>query len=354
MIRKVCKYAGFKCGLILENVDKKLIADFIKEFNFYYEFEDYDDKETECDAYIYVVDEAFDGTIESEEICIHSSHSENRKYLLDGSSYAKEDANIYANVKREENVIYYYISKLDVKVRADLEVRCIYISGSNGELYNMFSYVFETLLSISIEHSGGIQLHAACCQWKGKGYIITGHSGSGKTTLMFNMLKSGGVFHSNDRVAIFKENENYIAYSIPIPVNVPVSMMRTLKNWKELKLIKEVEENSKIRFLVKNLRLLFLNNRVKKVVISDILAVEHTDAHPTYRFISDKSDKKYLEVLSPFDENHPKWLPIFDYPNEKSVEEKLDVMRRKVRTIKLEGNELYKALEDSLGESNMR
>lgn len=345
MKKYVCKYAGFCCGIGVEEGWEYVFQRFMNEYSFYYEFEECLNME-ECDARIYIVRKAYEGAIESEEVCIHSSHSKNRKYLLNGEVYTQENASVYANIKKENDLLYYYIKKVDVKVLAKLKEKSVYISGDN--LYDMFSYVYETLLSINIEHNGGIQFHGACCTWNNKGYLITGKSGGGKTTLMFNILEKGGCFHSNDRVAIFKENDNYVAYSIPIPVNVPINMMRTLDKWKNTELVRTAEDNTKVRFLVKELSRMFGSKMIKKANVEDILVVNYSIDKPTYKCLSDKEIKDYVEVLSPHDENHPKWLPLFDYPSEEVVGRGLEMMKEKIKIRGLYGNDIFKALEESM------
>lgn len=345
MKKYTCKYAKFCCGIFIEEQYEMLFERFRNEFKFYYECREFFD-DIKCDASIYIVDDAYEGILETEKVCIHSSHSKNKKYLLNGDSYTQKDASLYANMKRDDKYIYYFMKETNTKIMADLVDRRIYISGN--DLYDIFVYVYETLLSINIEYNGGIQLHGACCTWNDKGYIITGKSGGGKTTLMFNLLNRGGCFHSNDRVAIFKEDNRYVAYSIPIPVNMPINMMRTLNGWKEHELVKRAEDNTKIRFLVRDFEILFNGNMVKRAEIENVLVVDFSSCVSSYEYINNKIISDYVEVLSPYDENHPKWLPIFDYPDEKKVKKELDKMNEKVKIIKLSGNDTFKALEEAL------
>lgn len=340
-----CAYAGFCCGINYEELYENIMSRFREEFAFYYQFAicKYDVK---CDADIFLVENAYEGIIESEEECIHSSHSKNKKYLLNGDSYVQKDASIYACKKTQNAVIYYYIKKTNTKILVDIKKRKVLISG--GDLYNILVYTYESLLSINIEHRGGIQLHGGCCIWNDKGYLITGKSGGGKTTLMFNMLKKGGRFHSNDRVAVFREKGKYIAYSIPIPVNIPINTMRSLSKWKNTDIVMNAEDDSKIRFLVKDLDLLLEGNRVVKAKIDGILVVNYSNENPSFSYIEEGKVSDYLEVLSPYDENHPKWLPIYDYPDAEKVEKELDRLRNSLKIIKLSGDDIFKAMEDML------
>lgn len=345
MLEKIlCSYAKFSCGIAYEPQFKDIVDRFIEEFSFYYQSSSRDLNTTDA-ATISLVEDAYDGVIDSEEECIHSSHSKNRKYLLNGDSYTQKDASLYACKRIQGNMLYYYIRKTKTKIVADLVKKTVRLSG--GDLYNTLVYVYETLLSISIEHNGGIQLHGACCTYNDKGYLITGHSGSGKTTLMFNLLKMGGCFHSNDRVAVFKDEDGYVAYSIPIPVNMPIKMMKTLDEWKDVDLVKNAENNSKIRFLVKDFDKLFEGNMVVKAKVNSILVVNYSDSEPTYEILRDGKISDYVEVLSPYDENHPKWLPIYDYPNIEEVDAALEVMKKSVDVVRLSGNDTLKALVEN-------
>lgn len=343
MEKILCTYARFSCGIVYEIQFKEIVDRFRETFSFYYKSCSCN-LDTTTDATISLVEDAYEGVIDSEETCIHSSHSKNRKYLLNGDSYTQKDASLYACKREEENLIYYYIRKTQTKIVVDLTQKIVKLSG--GDLYNTLVYVYETLLNINIEHNGGILLHSACCIYNDKGYLITGHSGGGKTTLMFNLLKKGGCFHSNDRVAVFKE-DGYVAYSIPIPVNMPINMMRTLDKWKNIELVKNAEDNSKIRFLVKDFDKLFKGNMVVKTKINSILVVNYSEGEPTYKVLRDGKISDYVEVLSPYDGNHPKWLPIYDFPNAEEVDAALEKMKESVDVISLSGNDILKALEET-------
>ena len=154
------------------------------------------------------------------------------------------------------------------------------------------------------------------------------------------------MFHSNDRVAVFNE-DGYVAYSIPIPVNMPINMMRTLDKWKDVELVKNAEDNSKIRFLVKDFDKLFEGNMVVKTKINSILVVNYSEGEPTYEVLRDGKISDYVEVLSPYDGNHPKWLPIYDFPNAEEVDAALEKMKESVDVISLSGNDILKALEET-------
>lgn len=341
-MKEYCSYAMFKCALNYDDEYSNVIGEFKKEFGFYYSF-DSKGLEKKEDVNIYIVSEAYEEEISSEEECIHSSHSRNKKYLLDGSAYTQNDASLYAQKRVERSKYYYYIASTNTKIFMDKNMKEVYISGN--DIYNTLSYVVETLISIYFEYYGAVQLHGACCTWNGKGYIITGKSGKGKTTLMFNMLKKGALFHSNDRVAIVKEGEDYYAYSIPIPVNMPINMMRTLDKWKENKIVKNAEDDTKIRFLVKEFDLLFEGKMIAKTKVDNILVVNYSKEQPDYEYISDSDISKYVEVLTPYDENHPKWLPIVPSVTNDVTELFLEKMMEKVKFVKLKGTDIWSAWE---------
>lgn len=334
----LCSYAKFICGIVIDEKYEGVIEEFSNEYLFYYDLKESRHME-ECDATIHLVENAFEGDIKSDEICIHSSHSKNKKYLLDGSFYMQKDASIFANIKKNGEKIYYYIEKSNIKIYVDLRKKEVFISGE--KIYGIFQYVFETLLSISIEHNHGIQIHAACCEWKGKGYIITGKSGGGKTTLLFNMIKEGAKFHSNDRVAIFKETEGYVAYSIPIPVNVPINTLRTLGDWKNEKVVKSAENDTKIRFLVKDLEKLFGDKRIVKTKIEEFIICNYDKNKSSEVEIISENIYDNLEILSPYDENHPKWLPIFDYPDVAKVKKEVEKMNDDIHFIRVTGKDIF-------------
>ncbi len=332
-----CGYAGFNCGIGAMKGKENIINHMAEEFGFYYEIETVDAIST-CDARIYIVNEAYEKDINGEMVCIHSSHSKNTKLLLDGSQWTQNDANIFAKMKKENNYIYYFIQKNNIKILVEMDNKTVYISGE--KLYFIFIYIYETLLSIYMEHSGGILFHAACCQWKRKGYLITGKSGAGKTTLMFNIIENGGVFHSNDRVAVFKDGGDIIAYSIPIPVNVPIKKMRELEAWKDRKIVKDAFDNTKVRFLVSELDQLF-PRKIVTTKIDEIIVADYSDRDPEYEVISSENLEDYLEVLTPFDENHPKWLPVLACPDDVTIKQRLRELKQKVKVCRISGRNTF-------------
>lgn len=334
----LCRYAKFSCGIGVVENRECIIKRFYNEFWFYYNLQGMDGIKY-CDAKVFIVEQAFDGIINDKEECIHSSHSKNKKILLNGDLYTQNDAKIYAFVKKEEEKIFYYLKKTKTKVMVNIRERAVYVSGE--DLYNTFVYVFESLLCIGIEHKGGILFHGACIQWNKKGYIITGKSGAGKTTFLFNALKCGGIFHSNDRVAVYLEENRIEAYSIPIPVNVPIAVMRSLNEWKDTKLIKNAEDNTKIRFMVSQLEQIFHNNMVSFTEISEIVLVDYSENRSEYTNLRGKKIRDYLEVLSPYDENHPKWLPIFEFPNIEMIDKKLEELGERIIICKISGKDTF-------------
>lgn len=333
----ICNYAGFNCGIGTMKGKERVVDRLAEEFGFYYVIEEVDDIST-CDARIYIVNEAYEGDIDGETVCIHSSHSKNVKLLLDGSQWTQNDSRIFAKTKSENKCIYYYIQKNNIKILTEIDSKTVYVSGE--DLYDIFIYIYETLLSGFIEYSGGIQFHAACCQWKNKGYLITGKSGAGKTTLMFNIIKNGGTFNSNDRVAIFQNEGDIVAYSIPIPVNIPIKMMRELEVWKDRELVKNADNNTKIRFLVSEIDQIF-SRKIVTTKIEKIIIVNYSDCDPEYEVISNQNPEDYLEVLTPFDENHPKWLPIFTCPDIITIKQKIKELSRNVGTCRISGNNTF-------------
>lgn len=337
----ICEYAHFKCGIKLIDSYDYLIKKLCNEYGCYYNIQEVNDL-TSCDAIINITNNAYEEELVGEEVCIHSSHSKNIKYLIDGSKYTQTDANIFAITKKADNNIYYYITSTRTKIKAELSSHQVWLSGDN--IYNILIYIYETLLNINIEHNGGVLLHAACCQWNNIGYIITGKSGSGKTTMMFDMLKHGGLFHSNDRVALFHENNSIIAYSIPIPVNVPLKTMQTLSFWNDNEIIMKAEPDSKIRFLVPQLTDLFNGNMISTSRIHEIIIVNYSKEEPSIEYFSCFDIDKHLDVLSPIDDNHPKWLPLFDYPNKTSVNSTLKKMCKELKVCKISGQWSFDSL----------
>lgn len=337
-----CCYAGFHCKITLQDGTDEIIQQLKQDFDFYYDIKPVR-QEASYHAEIVIAKEAFEGMVEGETVCIHSSHSRNKKYLLDGSMYTQEDASIYARKKVEGEDIYYYIEETYTKVKMLNQQKQVIVSG--GNLYETLVYIYESLLNLYIESAGGILLHGACCKWGDKGCIISGKSGGGKTSLLFAMLEENGLFHSNDRVALFRKGDKVIAYSIPIPVNAPIKVMRKMEEWKDTKLVKQAEDDTKIRFRVSELNRLFHENMVKELEITDIINVRYNDLQPGYEMIQKNKLFDYVDLLSPYDENHPKWLPLFEYPDNKEVETRLDEIGKQTETYCVYGNDTFSALK---------
>lgn len=341
MKRYICKYSIFKCNICFEDSYLGEFQKFKKDFDFYYEMEENKGDEP-CDANIFIIADAYSGTIVDNEVCIHSSHSKNLKYLLDGTNYTQQNAAVFAYMKKTDENIYYYIKNTNTKVYVDLKKSSVYLSGNN--IYNMLVYIYESLLVDYIESKGGIICHAASCQFNNEGYIITGKSGGGKTTLLFEIINKGGIFHANDRVALLEQDNKVLAYSIPIPVNVPIKMMRSLDGWQSIDLVKQARDDTKIRFLVPELNQLFGCNMIDFTTINKVISVNYSNSSPQCQRINTESFIDYVEVLTPYDENHPKWLPIFEIPLQGDIDETIKRIAMNVPLYRISGNDTYNTM----------
>ena len=333
-----CKYINFNCGMCVIDEYEQLVKRFKKEFSYYYDISS-TDTILSCNARIYIVDDAYIMPSESGKMSsIHSSHSKKIKYLLNGREWSQSDAYIEAEIWHKEENVLYYIAKYDAKVLVDIEKKNVYLSGR--DLYDIFLYIYESLLCNYIESRGGIQLHASCCEYDGKGYIFTGKSGAGKTTLLFNIVNSGGLFHSNDRVVIFEEDGMIVAYSIPIPVNVPIELLRNNEKWENHNTIKNCSGDVKIRFLVSELGELF-PQRIKKVQITQVIVVDYL-SNCSNTIVQEVEDIfEDIDILTPIDENHPKWLPIFDIPSENIVNNRMEQIGKRIKIRKISGKDIF-------------
>ncbi len=264
----LCCYAEFNC--IIEYCEKSVddIEQFKKEFGVYYVCDDIEKSDVDIlksDVTIKLMKKAKANSNEkfeeSTRVRIHSSHSRNIKYLLDGSIHTQKDALQHALLKEYNDKAEYFIEGSNTIV--NVSVKNSYMEIIGDDIYNDLVYIYESLLGAFVETIGGIALHAASCSLNEKGIIICGESGAGKTTLLFDLInKLNAKFHSNDRLIVFNDpkKDKLTSYSIPIPVNVPIKTMRAMDKWKDRDVVKKAEDNTKIRFKVNEIPILFSNN----------------------------------------------------------------------------------------------
>lgn len=351
----MCSYAGFRC--LIEACEEAIndIKRFKDEYGSYYQFEYLTVSNADYDISIKVIKQSNSISKNAYEnfnkIRIHSSHSKNIKYLLDGSIHTQKKAEQYAFVNDCDDIVDFFLEGSYTLVKVNKKERHIDIIGDN--VYNDLVYVYESLFNSFVEYKGGIALHAASCSINGKGIIVCGESGSGKTTLLFDLIfKFGAKFHSNDRLVVFNDlnNSKLLSYGVPIPVNVPIKTMRNLDDWKNVDVVKNAEPDTKIRFKVNEIPLLFSNKIESYITIDYILSVKYDSTKPKVERISAKEVVNEIELLTPYDECHPKWLPVFlnDNINKDEVENTFLNWLNKVEVLRVSGNSLISAFEQVL------
>lgn len=247
-----------------------------------------------------------------------------KKVLLDGSSYTQKEASVFAQKgKDSEGILYYYFKEGNV-VQAYLGQKKVRLIGEN--LYDMLVYIYESLLNNYIESMGGILLHAASCSLNGKGYILCGKSGAGKTILLFDLIKVGARFYSNDRLVVFEKDGKIESYSIPIPANVPLRTMKNLEGWKDSKVVIEAEENCKIRFKIGELDKQFGEKCDKVIDIGAILCLKYSENQSENKTLVREELIEYLDLLTPYDECHSKWLQMFSEISDNQINRILTIL----------------------------
>jgi hypothetical protein len=353
----ICSYAGFRCLIEVSEEAMNDIMRFKNDFANYYLLEKLQEiipGKKNYDVSIKILKKSNNilSTTFTDRIKIHSSHSKNIKYLLDGSIHTQRDAERYAFVNDHSETFEYLIDGSNTLIKVNKKEKHIDIIGDN--IYHDLVYIYETLFNSFVESKGSIALHAASCSLNDKGIVICGESGSGKTTLLFDLIfKFGAKFHSNDRLIVLNDdiyNSKLFSYSVPIPVNVPIRTMRNLEAWKNAEVVKKAETDTKIRFKVSELPLLFSNEIKSKIAIDYILSVKFTMANPGIEEISIQEIINEMEILTPYDECHPKWLPIFQNENLKKdeVEKKVLKWGEKVKFLRVSGNDLISAFRKFL------
>jgi len=344
----ICSYSKFNCKISYQIDTKYLLDNFINDFGIYYNFIFSQPIPYSVEINLHNSNKEIDFKnefLDGEYKLIHSSHSKNKKYLLDGKIHTQKDANKYAmfieigdkriyNIKESNSLIVINGYRID-------------IYGEN--IYDDFIYIFETLLNTYFESIGGIALHAASCTLNGSGIIICGKSGAGKTSLLFDLInKKKALFHSNDRVIVYEEN-SLLACGIPIPVNVPLKAMKTFSRWSENEIVKYAENDSKIRFKVNEIPLLFDNIEKEDTVLKTVFIPNYNSSQPNIKQISAITAMEYLELLTPIDECHPNWLNIFkNYNDVNSYRSILLKWLDQINIYIVSGNSLIDAVKDKV------
>lgn len=301
----------FECKLNYSHNEVAIVRRFINDFGSYYSFSnDCSNYIAEISLYNHNTRIVYDDKLDNCDFqLIHSSHSENIKYLLDGSIHTQKNAEKYAKA--------YQYSKYKKIIFVKDSQSIILINGTKIEIhgeniYADFVYVFETLLNTYMESIGGIALHAASCSINNQGIVVCGKSGSGKTSLLFDLINDkGALFHSNDRIIVYKNNADICICGIPIPVNVPIKTLKKSSHWINNEIVSRAEANSKIRFNVDEISKLFNTYENRDIKLNKIFISNYSDCDPKLVKLLPGEAISYLELLSPYDECHPNWLGVF-------------------------------------------
>jgi hypothetical protein len=339
----------FICKLNHPDNEDTIVRRFINDFESYYRFSDEpSDYVAEISLYQHDMKDIYDAKLDNCDFqLIHNSHSANIKYLLDGSIHTQKNAEKYAKTYQ------YNEHKKIVFVKDSQSV--ILIDGTKIEIhgeniYADFVYVFETLLNTYMESIGGIALHAASCSVNDQAIVVCGKSGSGKTSLLFDLIyEKGALFHSNDRIIIYKNDANIFICGIPIPVNVPIKTMKKNSHWTNNEIVSQAEENSKIRFNVNEISKLFNIYENRDLKLDKVFISNYSDCNPKIVKLLPVEAINYLEVLSPYDECHPNWLGVFKAPyNENDCNNFLLSYLEGIDLYRAEGTDLISSVKNEV------
>ena len=129
-------------------------------------------------------------------------------------------------------------------------------------------------------------------------------------------------------------------------------MMNTMEEWKSNDVVCNAKPGTKIRFLVNELPILLGEKIVKKIDIQNIISVDYSDDEPSFKILDNGNINDYIELLTPFDENHPKWLKLFDYPDEDDAKAAVSEMNNNIKILYVSGNDTFKALNNYINSIN--
>lgn len=129
-----------------------------------------------------------------------------------------------------------------------------YINKNGNELYayiedftandiNFIKRIFTTTLVKVLQEKQYTIIHGACVAKNDMGIIISGNKRAGKTTTMLNLLSKGYDYICNDRIAIKKHGDEYVAVGIPFSMGITLNDSKKLFDISKFRIDKDCGED---------------------------------------------------------------------------------------------------------------
>lgn len=270
-------------------------------------------------------------------IKMHSTESSTISYFTNGEQFDRDTQFRNALKTTNENgdiALFGLLTQNIVFYNSNSKV--IYVIGEKDHFVECKD-IIETVCISFLESKNHLMFHASSCAKSDKdGVLIIGHSGQGKTSLVMNLIYNGGYsFVSNDRVYLKIGDNDITAYGAPLQMAIGLGTFNYFSNLQQFipKNLYEIfnsgskEMNKyKIRFETVEFPNLFKQKIIQKANLSAILipflAITEKSSMEKLSYEEGKNFI-YESLLSPFDENHPKWLGLIK-PDESRIKETID------------------------------
>lgn len=221
------------------------------------------------------------------EIRMHGGGSSAKKYFTDKTLFNRKSQERFCYVLAESTLQAIYIREQTV-IQSIAGQYFIFYSVNIPEM--LVSDLVENFLLFQAREHNWIMAHAAGWIHNGTASLIIGNSGMGKTTTLFDHIRQGDSFFSNDRVFLRRHQGRFEARSFPLPVNIGCGTIRALN----LKVSHfDFPDDYKIRLTPHE--------------IAEIFNVDFMNWYPVSEVLTKNSAELQENIYWDEDENHPFW-----------------------------------------------
>lgn len=197
-------------------------------------------------------------------------------------------------------------SKLGFSYKEKDQKDPVYINKNGNELHvfikkftendiNFVKRIFTTTLIKVLQEKQYTIIHGACVAKNDEGIIISGNKRAGKTTTMLNLLNKGYDYICNDRIAIKKVNDKYVAIGIPFSMGIILKDTSKLFDKSKFHIDKDFDE-SKVYIENNQVADLFDVNVKSMVNIKSIIVPKY---NPYVKNINPYMIKNIKEFIGP-------------------------------------------------------
>ena len=101
------------------------------------------------------------------------------------------------------------VKKLSTGVWIVFDDRRYIIMGPVTEAFSQLNNIVNAIHMKEMRERGYVVLHAAGLELDGSGFALAGRAGAGKTTTLLKLVEAGGVFVSNDRLLVRRDDGGF-------------------------------------------------------------------------------------------------------------------------------------------------